>query len=139
MTEKSYRNFTKLHNKYQRKLIHTVKQDCPLFDSYGYGELVYTLMQGQYEYFIKGDNVWQIDKTRLEAADSLAEAMTLFCEAQYIEEEAQFEDNYETYINWRFHGKPVEVVDNASIAKDAQNAKIAFVIYFIKHYNEWWD
>lgn len=139
LTDKSYHNFKKLDNRYRRKLKRIIKNECRLYDYNGYGELVYAMMQNQYEYFIKGDNVWQADETRLEVASELAEAMTLFCEAEYLETEAWLEKNYETYSNWRFNGKSSEPITPSTIHQDAEEARLAFVIYFAKHCEKWWD
>ena len=96
-------------------------------------------MRGQHEYFSKGDNVWQVDESRMKIVAELAEAMTLFCEAECIYHEAEFEEDFKTYRNWRFKNKPDVIVSYESINEDAMSAKNAFASYFIEHYGNWWD
>lgn len=76
MNKKSLHAYRKMHRRHRKELIQLAKEDRE-WDWYYLHDLVITKIKHMYEYYEKGDNVWQTDETRLQIIESLKHVLDL--------------------------------------------------------------
>ena len=77
------RAYKKMHKQHKKELIKLAKADYE-WDWGFLHDLVITKVRHMYEYYKTGDNVWQVDKSRLQIVDELKHVLDLEYELDHL-------------------------------------------------------
>lgn len=68
------REYRKMHRRHRKELVKLAKETCP-FDWHWLHEMTLMQVRQMFEYYVDGNNVWQIDESRFEIIEQLKEVL----------------------------------------------------------------
>lgn len=71
---KEMREYRKMHRRHRKELVKLAKETCP-FDWHWLHEMTLMQVRQMFEYYVDGNNVWQIDESRFEIIEQLKEVL----------------------------------------------------------------
>lgn len=84
---KETRRYRKMHRRHRKELIKLAKETGE-YDWEWLHQMVILQIKHMHEYYSKGDNVWQVDESRLEIVDQLHHILDLEEELERVQEDA---------------------------------------------------
>jgi hypothetical protein len=135
---KEMKMYNKMHREHHKELIKLARETREWEWSYLHNTII-TQIKHMYEYYSAGNNVWQIDESRLEITNQLKHVLDLNskleelsdydCGAKYTlvdgKLKAEYPDDY------------LEKVKNR--IKEENELYVELYSYIGKHIREWWD
>ena len=136
---KNYRAYKKMHNKHQKELKKLIKADAE-WDWCFLHELVITKIRHMYEYYAAGNNVWQVDESRLQIVEQLKHVLDLLDELEHLfdnipDPEAIFNEDGTLTLTSTEDSRATR--DKAYKREDEIYKEI--YTYIGEHLREWWD
>lgn len=119
---KEWRTYNKMHRKHRKELIKHAKKTGE-YDWCWLHESIIMQIKHMHEYYSAGNNVWQIDESRLQIVEQLKHALDLQAEIERMEDD--YPDDYKD--------KVLEYV------KKEQELYEEFYSYIGKYLRWWWD
>lgn len=137
--KKEKRVYRKMYRKHRKEMIRLAKEDKDFDWSYLH-DLVITKIRHMYEYYSNGDNVYQVDESRLQIVEQLKYVLDLQCELEHLY------DNFSSAVI-------IENTDGShSICRDEESTKKLLATaeretllykeiysYIGEYIQSWWD
>ena len=137
---KEMREYRKMRRRHRKELVKLAKKTCP-FDWHWLHSMVLLQIEQMYEYYFQGNNVWQIDASKLEILGQLEEVLDI---------QEEIERNYEDDCGLEFvydeEGNIIETIKPDDYSERVLHNYDEEIYLYEKFYTligknilNWWD
>lgn len=135
---KKMRRYRKMHRRHRKELVKLAKETGE-YDWCWLHQMVILQIKHMREYYSKGDNVWQVDESRLEIIDQLQHVLDLEEELKCVQNDTCCEFVYEgdKLIGWNMPTDSSERLERNE--RRVQELYEEIYGYIGKNIQCWWD
>ena len=128
---KERRAYNKMHHKHRRELVKHAKKTSE-WDWYWLHESIIMQIKHMHEYYSAGNNVWQIDESRLQIVEQLKHVLDLQAEIERMEDD-------EHYVDCVYENDTLNKDKMLEYEKKEQELYEELYGHISKYLKWWWD
>lgn len=128
---KERKAYNKMHRKHRKELIKHARKTSE-WDWYWLHESIIMQIKHMHEYYSAGNNVWQIDESRLQIVEQLKHALDLQAEIEQMEDD-------EYYVDCVYENDTLNKDKMLEYEKKEQELYEELYGHISKYLKWWWD